>query len=89
MSSTQLSTAISAFFITYVSLRSIIKVCSINLFYKIIFEIPSNIILERTNAAKWLSFIMFVWGLATLMTAFVKNFAGLFILRLILGYAPR
>ncbi|ORE07999.1 MFS general substrate transporter [Rhizopus microsporus var. microsporus] len=70
MSSTQLSTAISAFFITY-----------------IIFEIPSNIILERTNAAKWLSFIMFVWGLATLMTAFVKDFTGLFILRLILGAA--
>ncbi|KAG1449087.1 hypothetical protein G6F56_008753 [Rhizopus delemar] len=70
MTSTQLSTAISAFFITY-----------------ILFEIPSNIVLEKTNAAKWLSFIMFVWGLATLAVAFVNNFTGLLIARLILGAA--
>ncbi|KAG0767996.1 hypothetical protein G6F57_003513 [Rhizopus arrhizus] len=70
MSSTELSTAISAFFITY-----------------IIFEIPSNIILEKTNAANWLSFIMFAWGVATVATAFVKDFSGLLIVRLFLGAA--
>ncbi|KAI7904083.1 major facilitator superfamily domain-containing protein [Cokeromyces recurvatus] len=70
MSSSELSTTISAFFITY-----------------IIFEIPSNIILKKVNAAKWLSFIMLVWGLATLLAAFVTNFTGLLIVRLILGAA--
>ncbi|KAL9542748.1 hypothetical protein MBANPS3_008457 [Mucor bainieri] len=66
----ELSTAISAFFITY-----------------IIFEVPSNVVLKRTNAAMWLSFIMLVWGIATLLTAFVTNFTGLLIARLILGAA--
>ncbi|KAI9252187.1 major facilitator superfamily domain-containing protein [Helicostylum pulchrum] len=70
MTSTELSTSISAFFITY-----------------IIFEVPSNIILKKTNAAHWLSFIMFVWGVATLLTAFVNNFVGLVTARLILGAA--
>ncbi|KAI7892932.1 major facilitator superfamily domain-containing protein [Mucor mucedo] len=70
MTSTELSTSISAFFITY-----------------IIFEVPSNVVLKKTNAAKWLSFIMFVWGVATLLTAFVNNFAGLVAARLILGAA--
>ncbi|KAI8070524.1 major facilitator superfamily domain-containing protein [Gilbertella persicaria] len=70
LTGSQLSTAISAFFITY-----------------IIFEVPSNIILKKTNAAKWLSFIMLVWGLATLLTAFVIDFTGLLVARLILGAA--
>ncbi|KAI9483211.1 MAG: major facilitator superfamily domain-containing protein [Benjaminiella poitrasii] len=70
MTSYELSTAISAFFITY-----------------IIFEVPSNIILKKTDAAKWLSFIMFIWGLATLLSAFVTNFTGLLVARLFLGAA--
>ncbi|KAI8387441.1 major facilitator superfamily domain-containing protein [Blakeslea trispora] len=70
MSSAELSTAISAFFITY-----------------IIFEVPSNYILKKTNAAKWLSFIMLVWGIATLLTAFVQDFRGLIVARLVLGAA--
>ncbi|CAO3698312.1 unnamed protein product [Rhizopus stolonifer] len=85
MTSTQLSTAISAFFVTYVS-----SSCNFLFAYpkkQILFEIPSNIVLEKTNAAKWLSFIMFVWGLATLAIAFVNDFTGLLIARLILGAA--
>ncbi|KAL7321203.1 hypothetical protein PS15m_000998 [Mucor circinelloides] len=70
MTTYELSTAISAFFITY-----------------IIFEVPSNVVLKRTNAAMWLSFIMLVWGIATLLTAFVTNFTGLLIARLVLGAA--
>ncbi|CAO3666027.1 unnamed protein product [Rhizopus microsporus] len=53
----------------------------------IIFEVPSNIILKRTNAVMWLSFIMFVWGFVTLIMAFAKNFQSLLICRLFLGAA--
>ncbi|KAI8641695.1 major facilitator superfamily domain-containing protein [Parasitella parasitica] len=70
MTSNELSTAISAFFITF-----------------IIFEIPSNVVLKNTNAAMWLSLTMLIWGITTLAIAFVKNFAGLLIARLILGAA--
>ncbi|KAI8888239.1 MFS general substrate transporter [Backusella circina FSU 941] len=64
----QLSTCISAFYITY-----------------IMFEVPSNIILERTSAKVWLSFIMLLWGIMTLVMAFAQNFTGLIICRLFLG----
>ncbi|KAI8092333.1 major facilitator superfamily domain-containing protein [Gilbertella persicaria] len=66
----ELSTAISAFYITY-----------------IIFEVPSNIVLKRTNPVMWLSLIMLLWGVMTLVMAFAKNFASLLICRLLLGAA--
>ncbi|ORZ12407.1 major facilitator superfamily domain-containing protein [Absidia repens] len=70
LSSSQLSFAISAFYITY-----------------IMFEIPSNCILKRTRASIYLSSIMLAWGLVTIVLAFVTNFVGLFICRLLLGVA--
>ncbi|KAI9263090.1 major facilitator superfamily domain-containing protein [Sporodiniella umbellata] len=51
----------------------------------ILFEVPSNIILKRTGAVKWLSFIIFVWGVTTLAMSFTRDFAGLFTCRLFLG----
>ncbi|KAI7888259.1 major facilitator superfamily domain-containing protein [Mucor mucedo] len=66
----QLSTAISAFYITY-----------------IIFEVPSNMVLKRTNAVMWLSSIMLLWGFMTVIMAFAHNFAGLLVCRLLLGAA--
>ncbi|KAI9282332.1 major facilitator superfamily domain-containing protein [Sporodiniella umbellata] len=53
----------------------------------ILLEIPSNWILEKSNSTKWLSLLMFIWGLATLSMAFVNSFVGLLITRLILGAA--
>ncbi|KAI8388256.1 major facilitator superfamily domain-containing protein [Radiomyces spectabilis] len=53
----------------------------------IIFHVPSNVIMKRTNASIWLSSIMFAWGTITIVTAFVRNFAGLLSCRLILGVA--
>ncbi|KAI9305464.1 major facilitator superfamily domain-containing protein, partial [Cunninghamella echinulata] len=53
----------------------------------IVFEIPSNVILKKTRASIWLSSIMLVWGIATVAIAFVTNFAGLFVCRIILGMA--
>ncbi|KAG2227300.1 hypothetical protein INT45_004255, partial [Circinella minor] len=53
----------------------------------IIFQIPSNMVLKRIGARWWLSFIMLVWGIITVSMAFVKNFTGLLITRLLLGAA--
>ncbi|KAI8875131.1 MFS general substrate transporter [Backusella circina FSU 941] len=53
----------------------------------VIFEVPSNVILKRTNAARWLSFTMLVWGLSTLISGFLTNFTGLLVARLVLGAA--
>ncbi|OBZ88861.1 hypothetical protein A0J61_03089 [Choanephora cucurbitarum] len=53
----------------------------------IMFEVPSNIILKRTNPRTWLSFIMLVWGVITLCMAFSSNFQSLLVCRLLLGAA--
>ncbi|KAI8089247.1 major facilitator superfamily domain-containing protein [Halteromyces radiatus] len=53
----------------------------------IIFEIPSNVILKKTRASIWLSLIMLLWGIATICLAFITDFTGLVICRLILGAA--
>ncbi|KAG0745899.1 hypothetical protein G6F57_004299 [Rhizopus arrhizus] len=53
----------------------------------ILFEVPSNVVLKRVNAVKWLSLIMLIWGIMTLAMAFAKDFASLFALRLLLGAA--
>ncbi|ORY91942.1 major facilitator superfamily domain-containing protein [Syncephalastrum racemosum] len=66
----QTSVAISAFYITYVTL-----------------DIPSNLLLKRSDARVWLSSCLLAWGIITLCTAFAKNFAGLLVLRLFLGMA--
>jgi hypothetical protein len=47
--------------------------------------VPSNVVLKRVNAVKWLSLIMLIWGIMTLAMAFAKDFASLFALRLLLG----
>ncbi|KAI8639979.1 major facilitator superfamily domain-containing protein [Parasitella parasitica] len=62
---------------------------SISAFYitYLLFEIPSNIFLKRTSAVMWLSLIMFLWGVMTLVMAFSKNFHSLLVCRLLLGAA--
>ncbi|KAI9273521.1 major facilitator superfamily domain-containing protein [Helicostylum pulchrum] len=53
----------------------------------IIFEVPSNVVLKRINAVMWLSLIMLVWGIMTIVIAFVTDFTGLMVCRLLLGAA--
>ncbi|CAK5275558.1 unnamed protein product [Mycena citricolor] len=48
-------------------------------------EIPSNLILKRMKANRWLPLIVFLWGAVTIMTCFVHNFGGLIAIRLALG----
>lgn len=50
-----------------------------------IFEIPSNIALQRFGARKTLARIAFLWGLASLSTAFVQTPVQFYMVRFLLG----
>lgn len=52
-----------------------------------LFEIPSNLMLQRFGARKWLSRIMITWGLVSMSTAFVKSPESLYVMRFLLGAA--
>jgi MFS family permease len=53
----------------------------------ILFQVPSNLILHRLGARRWLGIIMMVWGTFAVATAFVWNAESLVTLRLLLGFA--
>lgn len=46
---------------------------------------PSNLILHRFGARKWISFLMVVWGVLSMATMFVTGPASFYVLRLLLG----
>lgn len=48
-------------------------------------EIPSNMMVRRFGAKFWLPFIVFCWGVITIFLGLTKNFAGLCVVRLLLG----
>ena len=50
-----------------------------------LFEIPSNLMLQRVGARLWFARIVFTWGLATIALAFVKDTTWFYILRFIVG----
>ncbi|MDP3673227.1 MAG: MFS transporter [Telluria sp.] len=50
-----------------------------------VFEIPSNLMLQRVGAKVWLSRIMITWGLASAAMMFVRDETSFYILRFILG----
>lgn len=50
-------------------------------------EVPSNIILERVGARRWLSRIMLSWGLVSLCMVFVRGEFSFYALRALLGAA--
>jgi MFS transporter, ACS family, tartrate transporter len=50
-------------------------------------EPPSNWILSRVGARRWISRIMVTWGLVTIATAFVQSGSGLTVARIALGVA--
>ena len=52
-----------------------------------IFEVPSNLLLQRYGARAWLTRIMFTWGAAAMAMAFVQGETSFYILRFILGAA--
>jgi D-galactonate transporter len=52
-----------------------------------LFEVPSNLFLERVGARKWIARIMFTWGLISGAMAFVGGETSFFVLRAALGVA--
>src|SRR6188508_1789518 len=51
------------------------------------FEVPSNLLLERFGARKWIARIMFTWGLISGGMAFVTGPTQFYVLRALLGVA--
>jgi len=52
-----------------------------------IFEVPSNLFLERFGARKWIARIMLSWGILSGATAFVTGETSFFVVRFLLGIA--
>lgn len=52
-----------------------------------LFEVPSNIILEKVGARRWIARIMLTWGLVSGAMAFVSGETSFYILRALLGIA--
>ncbi len=52
-----------------------------------LFEIPSNLMLERVGARLWIARIMIVWGLVSMATMFMTGPRSFFALRILLGIA--
>jgi ACS family tartrate transporter-like MFS transporter len=52
-----------------------------------LFEIPSNLILERIGARIWIARIMITWGIISGLTAFVTGSTSFLIIRFLLGAA--
>jgi ACS family tartrate transporter-like MFS transporter len=53
----------------------------------VLFEVPSNLIMERVGARLWIARIMISWGLLSAGTAFVTSPNQLYTLRFLLGIA--
>ncbi len=52
-----------------------------------LFEVPSNLLLERFGPRIWMARIMVTWGVLSSATMFVRGEASLYLLRFLLGLA--
>ena len=52
-----------------------------------LFEVPSNLLMQRVGARRWIARILFSWGAVAVATGFVQNFTQLAIARTVLGIA--
>jgi D-galactonate transporter len=53
----------------------------------LVFEVPSNLILHRAGARRWIARIMISWGLITCAMMTVRTPWGFYLLRILLGFA--
>ena len=53
----------------------------------VLVEVPSNLILARVGARRWLARIMFTWGVISLCMIFVRGEYSFYVLRALLGVA--
>jgi ACS family tartrate transporter-like MFS transporter len=52
-----------------------------------LFEVPSNLILEKVGARRWIARIMIVWGLVSMAMVFVRGETSFYAMRVALGLA--
>ncbi|CAK6500627.1 Putative tartrate transporter (plasmid) [Pantoea sp. Nvir] len=52
-----------------------------------LFEVPSNLAMQKVGAKIWISRIMITWGIVSVCTAFVESSEMLYLLRFLLGAA--
>ncbi|HET9594304.1 MAG TPA: MFS transporter [Anaeromyxobacteraceae bacterium] len=52
-----------------------------------LFEVPSNLVLEKVGARLWIARVMVTWGLVSGAMAFVKGPVSFYVLRFLLGAA--
>ena len=52
-----------------------------------LFEVPSNIILDKIGARIWIARVMITWGLVSAAMAFVSSATSFYVLRFLLGAA--
>ena len=52
-----------------------------------LFEVPSNLILQRIGARVWIARIMIVWGIVSMSMMFIKGVAMFYVMRFLLGAA--
>src|SRR5262245_58743659 len=53
----------------------------------LLFEVPSNLILHRMGARRWISRIMVSWGIVSACMMFVRDAPSFYLLRVLLGVA--
>ena len=52
-----------------------------------LFEVPSNLILARVGARRWIARIMVTWGVISIAMLFVRGPTSYYVLRFLLGLA--
>ena len=52
-----------------------------------LFEVPSNLILQRVGARIWIARIMIVWGIVSSSMMFIGSTTGFYLVRFLLGFA--
>jgi MFS family permease len=52
-----------------------------------LFEVPSNLVLERVGARRWIARIMVTWGIISIAMAAVRGPTSFYVLRFLLGAA--
>src|SRR5438034_5003768 len=62
---------------------------AVGLFYwgYVIFEVPSNVILEKVGARRWMARIMITWGIVASCMMFVRTPTSFYTVRFLLGVA--
>jgi len=52
-----------------------------------LFEIPSNLIMQRVGARFWIARIMIIWGIVSVAMMFIRSTSSFYIMRFLLGVA--